>query len=237
MRVILIFGAIRMEDQFPALRIHADEGQPSTIVRAHCTVMCTLEIPNQPMVQAAFRPKLVVPESAYMPYCPACAKMNPDNSTFCNTCGSVLSTGQKPSVRVVDGRPKYTFLKILVVGIGALMLYGMISSMDSPSPNIAPASPSVSNDAELLLSRCGPADRDSSTENDDPRPPIPTRFIEYKKAHLKFAYVPGAGSKVGDPPPFRWKFFGIIDTRTGKAITADEIKGTLQHRLPCSLPK
>jgi len=95
----------------------------------------------------------------------------------------------------------------------------------------------VGNDAELLISRCGRPDKDWATDYDDPRPPIPSRFISYNKAHLKFAYIPGAGSKAGDPPPYEWKLVGIVDTRTGKAVTAENLKATLEKRLPCSFPK
>src|SRR4051812_807369 len=68
-----------------------------------------------------------------------------------------------------------------------------------------PLPASVRNDAELLLYRCGKPDKDDSTENDTPRPPIPSRIIEYRKAKLRLAYVPGGDANVGDPPPYKWK--------------------------------
>jgi hypothetical protein len=83
--------------------------------------------------------------------------------------------------------------------------------------------------------RCGRPDKDEASDYDDPRPPIPTRLITYKKAHLKFAYIPGGHTKPDDPPPYPWKMIGIIDTRTNKAVTADNLKTTLEQRLPCML--
>lgn len=98
-----------------------------------------------------------------------------------------------------------------------------------------PVSPSVTNDAELLIHRCGPPDSDSSTENDSPRPPIPSRLITYKKARLMFAYTPGGGAKVGAEPPYKWESIGIKDTKTNKAIAVGQLKQTIADRLPCFL--
>jgi hypothetical protein len=100
-----------------------------------------------------------------------------------------------------------------------------------------PIPATVTNDAQLLVSRCGKPDKDDSTEYDKPRPLIPARLITYKKAHLMFAYIPGADSRLGDPPPYAWKLMGITDTRTKKAIALAQIQGALTKRLPCALGK
>jgi hypothetical protein len=75
------------------------------------------------------------------------------------------------------------------------------------------------DEAQALISRCGPPDQDISTANNDPRPPIPFRVLDYKNEHLRFAFVPGAGAKIGDPPPYIWALSGILDTTTNQRIT------------------
>lgn len=93
---------------------------------------------------------------------------------------------------------------------------------------------SVTNDAELLVYQCGKPDLDDSTENDRPRPLIPTRFIEYRAAGLRFGYVPGGDAKAGDPPPYRWTLAGVVDIAQNTAISAAELNSTLSSRLPRS---
>ena len=93
---------------------------------------------------------------------------------------------------------------------------------------------SVTNDAELLLDRCGSPDVDWATDRDEPRPLIPSRFITYRKPHLRFGYVPNGDSNIADPP-YKWKLIGVVDTMTNKAVNADNLKAILARRLPCYL--
>jgi hypothetical protein len=92
----------------------------------------------------------------------------------------------------------------------------------------------VTNDAELLLARCGTPSLDDSTENDNPRPPIPSRIIEYKKQRLRFMYIPGAGATMDDPPPYQWKFVGITDMSAPDPANARVVSPTeALKRMPC----
>jgi hypothetical protein len=64
------------------------------------------------------------------------------------------------------------------------------------------------------LNRYGKPDRFSSTEKDKPRPPIPTRFLEYKTEGVRFVFVPDA--PVSSPPPYKmWILVGAQDIRNG----------------------
>jgi hypothetical protein len=86
---------------------------------------------------------------------------------------------------------------------------------------------SVADDAELLLSRCGKPSKDDSTANDAPRPPIPSRIIEYRKQRLRILFVPS--EPVGDPPPYHWKLVGVVDIPSNTATDAK----TAIKRLAC----
>jgi hypothetical protein len=88
----------------------------------------------------------------------------------------------------------------------------------------ATADIAINDEAGRLISQCGPPTSDESTQYDNPRPPIVTRIIEYRQKKLRFIFIPGYDSRVGDPPPYRWKLSGITDM-TGrdppKARTVD----------------
>lgn len=124
----------------------------------------------------------------------------------------------------------------LFVVIICMALSGCEPTSSAPAHNDSQGQPqpaSVTNDAELLVYRCGTPDVILDTSYDNPRPPIPSRILTYRKAHLKIAYLPDA--PMGDPPPYHWKILGVIDTRNNKAISASDLQSTLQQRLPCML--
>jgi hypothetical protein len=131
------------------------------------------------------------------------------------------------------------FLICNVLVLASLGIGGCESTPTPPSPSAHADSlgrgvPSwVNNDADLLLYRCGASDIVLDTSNDDPRPLIPSRLVTYRKAHLKFFYVPH--DPVNQPPPYHWKLMGMSDTRTNKVIAPNEMQSILQQRLPCML--
>jgi hypothetical protein len=87
------------------------------------------------------------------------------------------------------------------------------------------------DDLSLLVSKYGKPDIDDSTQYDNPRPPIVTRWLIYKKENVRAWYVPD-GVSIGDPPPYRkWKLFGFADEKTKKPISAYEADRRLKQRL------
>jgi hypothetical protein len=68
------------------------------------------------------------------------------------------------------------------------------------------------DDYELIVRRFGHPDAEDSTDRDVPRPPIPSKWITYKKEHVRFVFIPTGG--LGDPPPYLWKLLGPTDPRT-----------------------
>jgi hypothetical protein len=92
----------------------------------------------------------------------------------------------------------------------------------------------VTNDAELLIARCGTPTSDDSTDYDNPRPPIPSRTIEYKKQKLRFMFIPGGGALVGDPPPYKWQFLGVTDMKAADPSKARVVSpAEAGRRMPC----
>ena len=170
-------------------------------------------------------------------YCPECGTSIPAGQDQCPGCG--LPVARAPR----GGRSIHPSVKFLAWCFVALIITWFIFAMSklAPTPSARTGSAggalpaSVTNDADLLVYRCGTPNKDDSTATDNPRPPIPTRLITYTQAHLMFAYYPGDEAKVGDPPPYNWKLLGIKDTRTNVAIRPEQLKDALSRRLPCAL--
>ena len=208
-----------------------------------------------------------------MAYCAACGHLISDGARFCRLCGASQDMGVEQELqpnaaaaqkaKLGKGVVVIILLVIIAIGIGierrstSTMTSTATAVTDKP-PNTdsigRPLPDSVTNDAELLLYRCGTPSKDDSTEYDDPRPQIPSRTIEYRKAHLRFAFLPPAAVeailnsggnrsaldvlqdvRITDPPPYKWKQFGLVDMLTNKAISAGQLKTTLSKRLPCFL--
>lgn len=80
-----------------------------------------------------------------------------------------------------------------------------------------------------IIAAYGAPDRDDSTATDNPRPPIPTRIIEYRPENVEIIFYPDV--TFGDPPPYnRWKVVGYIDLTTNTKISATDATLRLQGR-------
>ncbi len=88
--------------------------------------------------------------------------------------------------------------------------------------------------AELILSRCGTPTRDASTAYEQPRPPVPSRVIEYADQKLRFLLAPAEGVNLDDPPPYSWQLIGVTDMESpdekGRVVEPPEAKA----RMPCA---
>lgn len=154
-----------------------------------------------------------------------CGKEVASDARVCPNCGHRLTHPFLMFVGIVIG----IFLFIVVIAV----IFGGSNSTSTATDSTSQRAPT--NDADSLISRCGKPDVDDSTDYDNPRPPIPSRMLTYSKAHMMFAYVPGGDAKIGDPPPYQWKAFGVIDTRTKQAIDTLHLREVLTKRLPCAL--
>ena len=120
------------------------------------------------------------------------------------------------------------FLIIVVVLFLGLIVIGEILGPSNASSSLA------SNDAELLIARCGRPSGDGSSEYDNPRPPIPSRVIEYNSYKLRFMFLPGGNIKLGDPPPYQWKLIGITDMTAVEPSQAAVVSGSeAAERMAC----
>ena len=82
------------------------------------------------------------------------------------------------------------------------------------------ATVALADDASEIIRRLGKPDKDDSTERDQPRPAIVTRFLDYTRRGVRVMLVPT--NPIGSPPPYTWKLFGFIDLRTQQRLTPEE---------------
>jgi hypothetical protein len=66
----------------------------------------------------------------------------------------------------------------------------------------------------------GRPDVDDTTALDNPRPPIVTRWLIYKRQRVRVTYI--QLGHVGDPPPYEWKFLAFQDAVTDAVIDRSE---------------
>jgi len=188
--------------------------------------------------------------------CPECKRQVSNQAKSCPHCGHPLkASGREPSTPVQSqgGTPERHGRRNGWVIAGVLVALVLIASQlgnkqsNTTRPEATastatsvtdslgrPVAPDVTDDASLLLSRCGRPSKDDSTAYDNPRPPIPSRIIEYARQKLRFAFVPGSGAKLGDPPPYQWKFIGVMDMTArdpskARVVPVDEAVA----RMPC----
>jgi predicted RNA-binding Zn-ribbon protein involved in translation (DUF1610 family) len=155
--------------------------------------------------------------------CEYCGDELSENALYCPNCMVPIARPARPR------RPSNLTLCLSAALVFGLPCVWAISGEVKTKP-VAPATVQAASKpkatapdaAALLISRCGPADQDVSTANNDPRPPIPFRVLTYDEQHLRFAFVPGGGAQIGDPPPYRWALSGILDMSNNERITAEQ---------------
>jgi len=85
------------------------------------------------------------------------------------------------------------------------------------------------DDMSLFISKFGPPDQVKSAENENPRPPIVTKQLIYKKENVRVVYV--AEGNVGAPPPYKkWKLLGFQNHKTNAVLQPGEAIEKLKGR-------
>src|SRR4051812_14741037 len=77
------------------------------------------------------------------------------------------------------------------------------------------------DDASEIIKRLGRPDKDDSTEYDQPRPPVVTRWLDYRRQNVRVLLVPT--NRVGDPPPYTWKLLGFADLAKQQKLSPEEV--------------
>lgn len=84
---------------------------------------------------------------------------------------------------------------------------------------------------EAIIKKYGKPDAVYSAESEQPRPPLVTKSLTYKKENVRFTFL--ADAPMGSPPPYRkWKLLGMQDARTNAVIKAEEVERRMAERKP-----
>ncbi len=111
--------------------------------------------------------------------------------------------------------------------IGFALVIAVIGSLTQKSSS-SPCS--HGDDSEAITCLYGKANFTDTTAYDNPRPPFPTLFLEYRTEHVRFSFIPGYGAKLGELPPYRWRLIGYQDERTNEVITREDAVRRLAGR-------
>ncbi|MGH7869583.1 MAG: hypothetical protein ACREP9_18625, partial [Candidatus Dormibacteraceae bacterium] len=119
---------------------------------------------------------------------------------------------------------------LLLAGVLCVLILVIAALNSGNGPQDSSNAPSKPGDGvAVLISKCGKPDVDDSTQFDKPRPPIVTRWLVYKKYHVKTLFV--ARGNFGEAPPYSgWNLIGITDSRTNKPLPPS----LWDRRLPCA---
>jgi hypothetical protein len=134
-------------------------------------------------------------------------------------------------------------LKDILKALPAVLACGLALSCSGPSERSSSSRPlpkgivddrasasSSTDDYSAIIAKYGKPERDDSTEYDTPRPPIVTRFVEYRPENVKIAFVPVG--KFGEPPPYNgWKVIGYIDIESNTKMSSGEATERLARRI------
>ena len=170
-----------------------------------------------------------------MAFCPGCGTKIEALTRFCTNCGAPASYQKLPSqtAPIPQGKKRS---RGLLIAISCLALFFIIIMMIVVGPQ--EASLSGADSARRLLSACGSPSSDLSTENENPRPLVPIRTIEYQKYNLRFLFTPGDGAKPTDPPPYFWSYVGTTDMSGGNPATDRVVAPSdAVSRMPCTKGK
>ena len=102
--------------------------------------------------------------------------------------------------------------RAVAVSLGCGILAAILVSCGGAPPDARPH-----DDLTHFISRFGAPDSTYSSEFEQPRPAVVTKWLIYEEENVRVVYVPDAS--VGDSPPYdTWKFMGFQDHKTNEVM-------------------
>jgi hypothetical protein len=115
---------------------------------------------------------------------------------------------------------------IVFLALFAISVFSKVIS--NPSVNTPQEEPTAHDDLSLFVQKFGQPDLIDSTEYDNPRPPMVTKWLVYKKARVRASY---AADSLNSPPPYdKWTLIGFQDSITKKIIEPAEVVRRMKSR-------
>lgn len=160
-------------------------------------------------------------------YCSHCGAQVVGAGTFCAECGKSVAGAPSSTSSFAATPMRSVSRKSIAIVLGIVFVLMMMAK--SCGDTTTPVAVSAPDDATLMVSNCGAPDVDDSTANDNPRPPIPIRILEYKSLNVRFTFMPSGDTSVGAPPPYRWTYLAVQDTVTNQPLDVQ----IASKRMPC----
>jgi len=158
-----------------------------------------------------------------VPFCANCGVEVSGASQSCGKCGKPLGPAAVPVANKSDVGRK---LKIALIVVFIFLVFKGISGSKTERSD---TSSNITDDAELVISKCGNPDVDDSNINDNPRPLLPMRLLEYKAQNIRFSFIPRGDTASASSPPYQWKMLGVQDTETNQSLDVN----IARQRMPC----
>ncbi len=88
---------------------------------------------------------------------------------------------------------------------------------------------SISLDPEVVIKKYGVPDQIDTTEFDNPRPPMLSKILVYRKENVQFVFMaPALGGKAS---PVKWMLIGASDPRDDSPLGVEEMEDRMRERL------
>jgi hypothetical protein len=88
---------------------------------------------------------------------------------------------------------------------------------------------SISLDPEVVIKKYGVPDQIDTTEFDNPRPPMLSKILVYRKENVQFLFMSSALR--GQASPVKWMLVGASDPRDDSLLEVDEMEERMRGRL------
>ena len=172
-------------------------------------------------------------EHDFVPSSPLVSK--PSSSANANPFGLPFPKNPDNPFPIGTARPGPSAMKVvgslaLMFVLISLVAFAIQQLSTAPTPIPATVSTvngvSIDNEADMLVSRCGPPSKDKSSEYAQPRPLVPTRIIEYRKSRLRFMFKLLGVRQI-------WQLVGITDMSRGHSKARVVLPKEAVSRMSC----
>ncbi len=156
--------------------------------------------------------------------CPDCGHLVSSAAESCTRCGCPFDDGMRRAAKRKSqstGRAAFWLLSVAIV-FAFVVCGGMFLATIGSNRRIAPAVAFSDVDTpEKFIAVFGRPDSTDSTEFDNPRPPIVTKFLRYNRPGVNVMCIPDV--KFGTPPPYpRWIVAKFISQQERVWLTPEE---------------
>jgi hypothetical protein len=141
---------------------------------------------------------------------------------FCPSCGRVPKANFGPSYGL-----SWIFL---LVGLMVVLFWAGVRNSQTAATAVSPAQAPPSDDATILVQRCGTPDSDTVVPGRSDTKSLERRWLVYNSAKVRAGFERDSHVELDSPRPALWKNAGYFDATSKKPLGAKQVL----KRLPCA---